>query len=328
MPPKKPVSKITGKTRLQQQGRFLARGLPGAVAAAYPGFIDPMLPELRTVVPAGEKWLFELKLDGYRAQAHLVDGNATVFTRRGFDWSGKFEPVTIETAALPARSVILDGELVAIDPDGRVNFSALEADLGAGRMDRLVFYAFDLLYHDGVDLRGVLLIERKKALAELLDEAGCHRILYTEHFESAGAQLFEKVCGMQMEGIVCKQKQSKYASGRTDIWLKVKCTKRDDFPVIGYIPDAGGGIAALYVGKWEGETLRYAGKVGTGFSGKTGRQLRKSLEKIRAIVSPVDGLDKPKASWVEPFIRARVQYNDITDDGLLRHASFICVGNC
>lgn len=318
MPSKKPANKGT-----RQQGRFLPRSLPGANAGPYPGFVEPMLPKLYTSVPSGEKWLFELKLDGYRAQAHLVDGKATVYTRRGFDWSDKFMPITIETATLPAREVILDGELVAIDPDGRINFGALEADLGRGKTDRLVFYAFDILFQDGVDLRAVPLIERKKALAELLGEADCRRILYTEHFESAGAQLFEKVCGMQMEGIVCKVKQSGYESGRTERWVKVKCTKRDDFPIIGYIPDAAGGVAALYLGKWDGKKLKYAGKCGTGFSGKTGRQMRKAFTDIGAIVSPVHGLDKPKAKWLEPFIKARVQFNDITDDGLLRHASFV-----
>jgi bifunctional non-homologous end joining protein LigD len=138
------------------------RTVPGAREAPYPGFIEPALATLRSRPPSGEKWIHELKLDGYRTQAHVAEGDAQVFTRRGNDWSKRFKPIAEEIRRLPVQSLIIDGEVVAVDEKGRVNFGLLQSDLGSGRTDRLVYYAFDILYLNGYDLRKVTQIETQE----------------------------------------------------------------------------------------------------------------------------------------------------------------------
>jgi bifunctional non-homologous end joining protein LigD len=142
--------------------RFDASLLPGARPAPFPGFIEPCHPTLRQKAPSGRDWVHEIKLDGYRTQAHLRNGEPAIYTRRGYDWTVRFQPIAEALAALPAKDLILDGEAVVADSRGIPDFGLLHADLAAGRRDRLLYYAFDLLYLDGFDLRGARLIERKR----------------------------------------------------------------------------------------------------------------------------------------------------------------------
>jgi bifunctional non-homologous end joining protein LigD len=148
------------------------------------------LATLRSTVPNGGAYVHELKLDGYRIQAHLQDGRATLYTRSGLDWTNRFSTIAAGTARLRAGDLVLDGEIISADPDGRPNFSALQDDLKRGRHDRFVYYAFDLLHLDGLDTRPAALIERKRALRSVLDDGGATapRLLYSEHFERAGDQ--------------------------------------------------------------------------------------------------------------------------------------------
>jgi bifunctional non-homologous end joining protein LigD len=192
----------------------------------------------------------------------------------------------------------------------------------AGRQDRLVFYAFDLLWRDR-DLRKLPQVERKRMLSDLLGENDVGLpVIYSEHLIGDGHVMFEHAAKLNFEGIVSKNAQAPYRSDRNEGWLKIKTVQKGKFPVIGFVKDPTG-VAALYLGKREGKDLVYMGKVGTGWSRTISSQIRKQLD---TVVSPKSKLTKPikkpKATWVEPMFFADVEYRDITSEGLLRQSSF------
>jgi bifunctional non-homologous end joining protein LigD len=206
--------------------------------------------------------------------------------------------------------------------EGRTNFSELQAELAAGNQDRLVFYAFDLLWRDG-DFRTLPQIERKQALSDLLGENGIEApIVFSEHLIGDGQEMFKHAAKLGWEGIVSKNAQAPYRSDRNEAWLKIKTVQTGQFPIIGFVKDSSG-VAALYLGKCEGKDLVYMGKVGTGWSRTVSSQIRKQLE---TVVSPKSKLTKavrkPTATWVDPVFTADVEYRDITSEGLLRQSSF------
>ena len=286
---------------------------------SIPGFIKPQLATLKSKAPKGDQWLHEIKYDGYRVQVHANRGRKKVYTRNGLDWTKRFS--TIAAALDIPGEAIIDGEVVVIH-DGRTNFSELQAELAAGRQDRLVYYAFDLLWRDG-DLRKLPQIERKQALLDLLGESETpHPVLFSEHLIGDGPQMFEHAAKLNWEGIISKRADAPYRSVRNENWLKIKAVHKGKFPVVGFIKDPTG-VAALYLGKQEGKDLVYMGKVGTGWSRTVSSQIRKQLD---AVVSPKSKLTrpikKPKATWVEPQFYADIEYRDITSEGLLRASSF------
>ena len=269
--------------------------------------------------------MHEIKFDGYRTQAHLRNGRPAIYTRRGYDWTLRFQPIADALATLPANDLILDGEAVVADSRGVPDFGLLHADLAAGRKDRLLYYAFDLLYLDGFDLRGARLAERKRVLAQLLAGAS-ERILYAEHLEGDGVEIYQRACAMGLEGIVSKQQDAPYRSGRTESWIKVKCGKRDTFPIVAFVEKLGAKprkIASLYVGRREGDRLLYAGKVRSGYTEAVARDLRERLDPFIRKDSPLsEPVTKPKATWVEPVIEAEIAYSTMTENALLREAVF------
>jgi bifunctional non-homologous end joining protein LigD len=264
-------------------------------------------------------WLHEIKYDGYRLQIYLNAGRKRAFTRNGHDWVKRFS-VIAGAFDIPGQAII-DGE-VAVVHEGRTYFSELQAELAAGRQDKLIYYAFDLLWRDG-DLRKLPQIERKQLLADLLDENDIGLpIIYSEHLVGDGQQMFEHAAKLNFEGVVSKRIDAPYRSDRNEGWVKVKTVQKGKFPVIGFVKDPAG-VAALYLGKREGKDLVYMGKVGTGWSRTVTSQIRKQLD---AVVSPKSKLTKPikkpKVTWVEPKFYADIEYRDITSDGLLRASSF------
>ncbi|MCP3388853.1 non-homologous end-joining DNA ligase [Bradyrhizobium sp. CCGB12] len=283
-----------------------------------PGFIKPQLATLKDNAPSGGQWIHEIKYDGYRVQVHVDRGATKIFTRNGHDWTHRFSHIA-GSFRLRSRT-IFDGEVVVVH-EGRTNFSELQADLAKGRQDRMLFYAFDILHHNGEDLRGKSQLYRKERLKELIDMLD-PPILYSEHHDGDGQAMFEAAAKLNYEGIVSKRADAPYRSERTEAWLKIKAVQRGKFPVVGFIKDPTG-VAALYLGKQEGKDLVYMGKVGTGWSRTTSSQIRKALE---TVVSPKQKLTKtlrkPKATWVEPKFFADVEYRDITSEGLLRASSF------
>lgn len=284
-----------------------------------PGFIKPQLATLKTKAPKGEQWLHEIKYDGYRVQVHANRGRKKVYTRNGLDWTKRFS--TIAAALDISGEAIIDGEVVVVH-EGRTNFSELQAELAAGRQDRLVYYAFDLLWRDG-DLRKLPQIERKQALLDLLVESDTPPpVLFSEHLIGDGQQMFEHAANLNWEGIISKRADAPYRSERNENWLKIKAVHKGKFPVVGFVKDPTG-VAALYLGKEEGGDLVYMGKVGTGWSRTVSSQIRKQLD---TVVSPKSKLTKPvrkpKATWVQPTFYADIEYRDITSEGLLRASSF------
>lgn len=284
-----------------------------------PGFIKPQLAILKSKAPVGSQWLHEIKFDGYRVQVHLNKGKKKVYTRNGLDWTKRFSQIA-GALDVPGQAII-DGEVVVIH-EGRTNFSELQAELAAGRQDRLVYYAFDFLWRDG-DLRKLPQIERKQMLSDILGENDVGPpVIYSEHLKGDGQEMFEHAAKLGWEGIISKRADWPYRSERTEAWLKIKTVQKGEFPVIGFVKDPTG-VAALYLGKREGKDLVYMGKVGTGWSRTVSNQIRKQLD---TVVSPKSKLTqpikKPKAVWVEPSFMAEVEYRDITSEGLLRQSSF------
>jgi bifunctional non-homologous end joining protein LigD len=295
------------------------RVVAASASAEMPGFIKPQLATLKAKAPSGDQWLHEIKFDGYRVQVHLNKGKNRVLTRNGLDWTKRFS-VIAGALDFPGQA-ILDGEVVVIH-EGRTNFSELQAELAAGRQDRLVYYAFDLLWRDR-DLRKLPQVERKRKLSDLLGENDVGLpVIYSEHLIGDGQEMFEHAAKLNFEGIVSKNAQAPYRSDRNEGWLKIKTVQKGKFPVIGFVKDPSG-VAALYLGKREGKDLVYMGKVGTGWSRTVSSQIRKQLD---TVVSPKSKLTKPikkpKATWVEPTFFADVEYRDITSEGLLRPSSF------
>jgi bifunctional non-homologous end joining protein LigD len=294
-------------------------GGSAAEKSEMPGFIKPQLATLKASAPKGDQWLHEIKFDGYRVQIHLNKGKRKVYTRNGLDWTKRFSLIA-GALDIPGQAII-DGEVVVIH-EGRTNFSELQAELAAGKQDRLVYCAFDLLWRDG-DLRKRPQIERKQALSDLLGENGIEPpIIYSEHLIGDGQEMFQHAAKLNFEGIVSKNAQAPYRSDRNEGWLKIKTVQKGQFPVIGFVKDPTG-VAALYLGKLEGKELVYMGKVGTGWSRTVSSQIRKQLD---TVISPKSKLTKPirkpRATWVQPTFFADVEYRDVTSEGLLRQSSF------
>ena len=296
--------------------------------AAMPDFIPPMLATLVNAAPSGARWLHEIKFDGYRVQVRIEKGKVTLLTRSGLDWTGKFgKSVIAALEKLPLENAILDAELVVEGDSGASDFSALQADLSAGREDRFRLYVFDLLYLDGRDLRGLPLVERKEMLEGLIPE-GEGIIRFSNHFEDDGDMVLRHACRLSLEGIVSKLAASPYRSGRGRSWVKSKCSARQEFVVGGFTPSTATpkAVGSLVLGVHEGGALRHVGRVGTGFSHATAAELFTRLEAMRVKESPFKGkLSAEEArhvSFVRPELVAEVEFRAWTADGHLRHAAF------
>ena len=297
-------------------------------SAAMPGFIAPALATLKATPPEGKDWLHEVKFDGYRIQAHISAGKLKLFTRSGLDWTPRFgAPLRRELLKLDCQQAIIDGEIVVLADKGVASFSLLQADLKAGRSDRMVFYGFDLLHLNDRALLEQPLIERKSQLEELLKKQQGNSLLrYSEHFEQAGETMLAHACRMGLEGVISKRVDAPYRSGRSFDWIKSKCTLRQEFIIIGYLASAatGRGLRSIIAGYRKNGKLVNAGRVGTGFSTRVGDDLKRRLDKIRIKLPAVAGLatKEKDAIWVRPELVAEVEFRAWTSDGILRQAAF------
>jgi len=290
-----------------------------------PDFVAPQLCQLVSTPPEGRDWIHELKLDGYRLQLRVEKGQATLRTRTGLDWTDRFPNIAKEAAALPDG--IIDGEAVALDSDNQPSFGALQAVLAGERKAPLLYYAFDLL-HDGTrDLRRETQLARKEALKARLPATG-GAILYLDHFIQPGEAVLASACRLHMEGIVSKRADAPYTAGRGTAWTKAKCRGRDEFLIGGWSLEKRGqgkGLGSLLMGALRDGKLVYMGRVGTGFSGATRAALMKKLEPLRRKTSPFIGAQPARTSdalWAEPKLVAEIAYGGLTEEGILRHASF------
>ena len=293
-----------------------------------PEFVSPELATLTDKPPEGMGWLHELKFDGYRMICHLSRKQVKFWSRNAKDWSHKFPTVAKAIKELPVSTVILDGEVVAVDAQGRASFQKLQQTIGKPG-SAFTFHIFDVLYLDGFNLTGVKLRERKEVLARLLaqvDEKSPLR--YSDHVEGNGLQFFKQACAYKIEGVVSKHADSLYESTRSKSWLKIKCIMRQEFVIAGYLPSEKGfpGFGALLLGVYEKGTLIYAGRVGTGFSIKQRLDLKEKLDRFARSSSPFASLPKDsalrKAVWTNPKLVGEVAFTEWTGDGFIRHPSF------
>lgn len=294
-----------------------------------PEFVPPQLATLVKEPPQGEGWLHEIKFDGYRMLCHVERGQVRFWSRNHKDWSLRFPFLTKAIQALPVKSAILDGEVVALDQSGRASFQKLQQSFARNDDRGFVFQIFDLIYLDGFSLTHTPLRQRKEALAELLEAVGKRSPLrYSDHVEGNGDAFFKQACAYQIEGIISKSADSTYESTRSRNWLKVKCIKRQEFVIAGYTPSEKGfpGFGALVLGVYEKGKLRYAGRAGTGFSIKQRLELRKQLDLLVREACPFS--EKPRdpglrhAVWVQPKLVGEVAFTEWTADGSIRHPSF------
>ena len=298
---------------------------------ALPDFIEPMLATLQDKAPAGDDWLHEIKFDGYRLQARIAtrgkNREVRLLTRNGLDWTDRFAIIARALAKLPVKSALLDGEAVVESTTGVSDFSALQQALSDGRTDHLVYCVFDLLHLDGRNLRSLPLEERKTLLDRLLADA-VPPLRYSEHIVGDGDAMAQHACRLGLEGIIAKRRTAPYRSGRGKDWLKVKCSTRQEFVVLGYQPAStqSRAIGALEVGFYERGKPVFAGGVGTGYTQAMARELWQRLHKLetdRPAVTALPGGGKlPKARWVKPALVVEVDFRGWTGDGLLRHAAF------
>jgi bifunctional non-homologous end joining protein LigD len=291
---------------------------------ALPAFQPLQLATLVDQVPPGSGWLHEVKYDGYRLLMAVAGKKAKAYTRTGQDWSDRFKPIVDAFAKLDLPPCLIDGEAVALDSKGHPSFQTLQATLKGGNAP-LAFFAFDVLEIDGEDVTGVGNSERKDRLAELVADAR-PPIHFADHIESNGEGLFKSLCREGFEGIVSKRADAPYRGRRTQSWLKIKCTKRQEFVIVGWTPsDKQRGFRALLLGVNEGDQLRYSGKVGTGFDGATMDML---MRKLKPLEQKTPTVEAPRAAvsgahWVTPQLVAEIAFAEVTGEGLLRHPSFL-----
>jgi bifunctional non-homologous end joining protein LigD len=310
----------------------------GARKAAVPRQLSPMLPSLTERAFSNPNWLFEPKLDGYRVIATVEDGVVRLSSRRGLDCTNEYPWLAEALRRQPYRNVIFDGEIVALDPLGRPSFQLLQNRNSEPRPS-LLYYAFDVLYRDGYDLRGVVLEQRKELLESSLIPN--ERIRVVETFPEDGLGLFEVVRHNGIEGIVAKRRDSRYDPGkRSDSWLKIKAYKSDEFVIGGYTVGSGARAStfgSLVVGYYKdgASKLTYIGHAGSGFDDRTLKSMYERLQALRTDECPFDsevptfgmwrrpGKADGPITWVKPELVAQVKYAEITSDGILRAPVFL-----
>jgi bifunctional non-homologous end joining protein LigD len=299
-----------------------------------PTGVEPELPALAAVPPPGEDWVHEIKFDGYRILASVEPGKVILHTRRGNDWTDRIPFLAEALRAVPVHAALLDGEVVSLDDRGISDFQRLQDALGGAPAGGagLVYFVFDLLYLNGVDLRGVILVRRKALLAELLARVPspfASTIRLSDHVIGRGPAFLAQATRMGLEGIVSKQGNAPYRSGRSHSWLKIKCTERQEFVVVGFTDPKGTRnlLGALLLATYTGGKLVYRGRVGTGFSENSLRDLYRRLGPLRdrqpSLIQAPTGQEARGVHWVKPELVAEVSFLRLTQDGLVRHSSFL-----
>ncbi|RZA21017.1 MAG: ATP-dependent DNA ligase, partial [Proteobacteria bacterium] len=296
-----------------------------------PAFRSPQLATLVDAVPAGNDWMHEIKFDGYRALIAASGKDVAVYTRSGKDWTDKFEPLAQAVREMDLPPCLIDGEIVAYDAKGNPDFSSLQKLLkrghgSQGADDALAFHAFDLLELEGQDLTGLPNIERRERLEALLQDAA-PPVHVADYVIGAGEKLYKAMCDAGQEGIISKRIDAPYRSARSKSWVKVKCTRRQEFVIVGWAKSSARGrpFRSLVLAQHEDGKLVYKGKVGTGFNADTLEMLAAKFAKLERKSAPVE-VDRAEArgvTWLTPRLVAEVAFAEFTAEGNVRHGSFI-----
>ncbi len=301
--------------------------------AALPKGIEPMKAMIVDAPPPGKGWLYEIKWDGVRALAYIEDGRVEFYPRKGERITSQYPELSGFAEALEAKTAVVDGEIAALDEQGRPHFQLLQPRImasgkasiaAAAAATPVSYFAFDLLYHNGVDLREFPLIERKKLLKSIFFNSG--RFRYSEHFEDQGKQLLEEAGKSGLEGIMAKRADSTYESKRSSAWLKIKLVQQQEFVICGYTKGARKTFASLMLGFFEGGSLQYCGNVGTGFNEKSLSEIYVRLQSLIVAKSPFSSYKLPSnkgVAWVKPELVCEVKFAQWTADGHLRAPVFL-----
>jgi bifunctional non-homologous end joining protein LigD len=299
-----------------------------AAKVSLPAALSPQLATLVDQPPQDPaEWLWELKFDGYRLLARIERGKARLYTRNGHDWTDKMPRLAQAIATLPLKSGWVDGEVIVLDAHGVPDFQALQNAFDGQATESLIFYAFDLPFANGEDLRSTALVERRERLRTAVASVSSERVRFSEAFEAAPSDLVASACRIGFEGVIGKRKSGGYVSRRSNDWIKLKCSHRQEFVIGGYTDPQGSrtGIGSLLLGVHdENGALRYAGNVGTGF---TERFLHDLIRRLKAIETQHCPFANPrsigkKAHWVEPILVGEVAFAEWTKEGRIRHAVF------
>jgi bifunctional non-homologous end joining protein LigD len=299
---------------------------PGARKAKQPETMDAQLALLVDAAPDGAQWLHEIKFDGYRMLCRVAEGRCRIQSRNGKDWTAAFASVADAVARLPVDTAWIDGEIVVNDARGRSSFQALQNVLSAEAGGKPLFYAFDLPYLNGFDLRESPLVARKALLRSIIGDGPVIR--YSDHVEGDGPAFFAQACRLGLEGIISKRADSPYQAVRGRSWQKIKCALRQEFVIGGYTDPQGArsGFGALLLGVYDGNALRYCGKVGTGFDDALLSSLTAKLRRLATdappFANPPTGAEGRRAHWVKPELVGEVSFTEWTRDSTLRHPSF------
>jgi bifunctional non-homologous end joining protein LigD len=303
--------------------------LTGAHRAKLPDQIKPELATLVEKAPDGQ-WSYEVKFDGYRIMARIDHDEVKLFTRNGHDWTHKLPEQAKALAGMGLESAWLDGEMVVADEQGVPDFQALQNAFEAGRSGNILYYLFDMPYLNGVDLREVPVEERRAALATVLNASKDPLLRFSDAFGEDPQALLNSACQMRMEGLIGKRLGSPYVSRRSSDWIKLKCKHRQEFVIVGYTDPKGtrSAFGALLLGLHDRDSgkLRYAGKVGTGFTEATLDSIHQQLKPLQTkkppVLNPPTGVELKGVHWLKPELLAEVAFAEMTKDGSVRHAVF------
>ncbi|WP_336332651.1 DNA ligase D [Pseudomonas putida] len=329
-----PDSVLSDRTLVPKRGAAKAKPAPRKRSATgkkapLPDLLQPQLATLVDSPPSGD-WRYEVKFDGYRILARVDGDDIRLFTRNGHDWSAKMPAHLAALRALGVDSAWLDGEMVVNDEHGVADFQALQNAFDTEHDEQITYYLFDLLFLGGHDLRQVALQDRREALRRLLEHNQADNLKFSADFDQPVDSLLDSACRLELEGLIGKRVDSPYVGRRSADWVKLKCKQRQEFVIVGYTDPKGSrsGFGALLLALHDTDSgaLRYAGKVGTGFSSTTLASIHARLEPLEvakpALPKPPTGAEARGVHWLKPHLLAEVAYAQMTRDGVVRHAVF------